>query len=188
MLHRPLALLLTSLRCPLVSHRLPLPPSLSPSLALSSMSAPSLPPLPVPLSAWTSRAYGCVDSLDARGFSACFSEDIWMRFANQPPLSGRESAYAAFSTFFQRLTSLTHDISHEWRTDHTAEGTAILLEASVTYVVDNGGTCTVPATTSWRLRVEADGVERAHWVQIYVDLAPLYALLAAPGSHTEGST
>lgn len=59
-----------------------------------------------------------------------------------------------------------------------AEGTAILLETKVTYLTDNGGTCTVPATTSWRLRVEADGVERAYWVQIYVDLAPLFALLA----------
>ena len=129
------------------------------------------------------RAYACVDSLDARGFSECFSEDIWVRFGNQPPISGRESAYSAFHSFFQRLASLTHEMTHEWRTDGTPEGTALLLESNVTYVTDNGGTCTVPANTSWRLREDADGVEKAHWVQIYVDLAPLHALLAHPAGH-----
>ena len=136
------------------------------------------------LSEWTKRAYACVDGLDALGFSRCFSDNIWMRFANQPPLTGRDSAYTAFNTFFQRFTSLTHEMLHEWRIDDTPDGTALLLESKVTYVVDNGGTCTVPALTSWRLRAEEDGVERAHWVQIYVDLAPLFALLALPANGT----
>lgn len=42
-------------------------------------------PIPtIELSPWTQRAYSCVDELDAYGFSQCFSDDIWMRFANQP--------------------------------------------------------------------------------------------------------
>jgi hypothetical protein len=101
-----------------------------------------------------------------------------MRFANQPPLTGRDAAYTAFNTFFQRLTSLTHQVLYEWRIETpNSDESAVVLETKVTYVTDNGGTCTVPAATSWRLRVEADGVERAYWVQIYVDLAPLFALL-----------
>ena len=137
----------------------------------------------VVLSPWTVRAYSCVDRLDAAGFSACFSSDIWLRFGNAAPVRGRDSAYEAFHSFFQRLTSLTHEMVHEWRVDGTSQGSALLLESNVTYVA-NGGTCTVPATTSWRLRVEADGVERAHWVQIYVDLAPLHALLALPPTNS----
>ena len=161
------------------------------SMSSTAPSASLFRPSPVKLSAWSHRAYACVDKLDAAGFSACFSSDIWMRFANQPPLTGRDNAHAAFHTFFQRLKSLTHEMLREWRDDDTpdGDGTALLLESSVTYITDNGGTCTVPATTSWRLRVEEDGVERAHWVQICVDLAPLFALLALPpDSSTDTST
>ena len=140
---------------------------------------------PVAVCAWTRSAYGCVDRLDARGFSAHFAADIAMRFGNAPPVHGRDSAYAAFHQFFARITSLTHLMTREWRVDGTPEGTALLLESEVTYITDSGGTCTVPATSSWRLRVEADGVERAHWLQICVDLAPLFALLAQPAAaHT----
>ena len=135
--------------------------------------------VPVKLSAWPARAYACVDALDANGFSECFSSDIWLRFANQPPIVGRESARLAFAAFFSRLASLTHHMLHEWRVD-SEEGSAVLLESTVTYITDNGGTCTVPAVSSWRLRVEPDGVERGYWLQIYVDLAPLHALLALP--------
>jgi ketosteroid isomerase-like protein len=128
------------------------------------------------LSPWTQSAYACVDGLDAHGFSQHFADDIWLRFGNQPPVTGRDNAHKAFSQFFQRLRGLTHEMLQEWRVE-TPGSIALLLESKVTYVTDNGGTCVVPAATSWRLRVEPDGVERAYWVQIYVDLAPLFALL-----------
>ena len=143
--------------------------------------APST-PAAVKLSPWTLSAYACVDGLDAYGFSRHFADDIWLRFGNQPALTGRDEAHKAFSQFFQRLTGLTHEMLHEWRIDAPGSSCMLMLESTVTYVTDNGGTCTVPAATSWRLRVEPDGVERAYWVQIYVDLAPLFALLTPASS------
>jgi len=132
----------------------------------------------VPVSDWTRRTYDAVDRRDADGFVRSLTDDVWVRFGNAPPTIGREATRVAIAQFFTAMRTVRHTFLGEWRTE-TTDGPALLLEGEVTYTRHDGGVVTVPALTSYRLRREGDGEERAYWMQVYVDLAPLFAPPAA---------
>ena len=135
------------------------------------------------LSPWTKRAYAAVDALDALAFSQCLSSEVCMRFGNQPPTKGRRAVRAEMSGFFASVAGIVHTVRHEWRVD-VVEGSTVVLETDVAYTRHDGSVVTVPGATTYELRVEADGVERAQRMQVYIDLAPLFA---TPVSGADGA-
>ena len=130
--------------------------------------------MPVSISDWTRRTYAAVDRRDADGFVQSLTDDVWVRFGNGSATVGREATRVAIAQFFTAMRTVRHTFLGEWRTE-TPDGTALLLEGDVTYTRHDGDVVTVPALTSYRLRREADSAERAYWMQVYADLAPLFA-------------
>jgi ketosteroid isomerase-like protein len=120
--------------------------------------------------AWARALYdGAVDKKDAAGFAAAFTDDAWMRFANNDPVIGRANIEAAIAQFFTMIASLKHETTGVF-----SQGDAVILEANVTYTRHDGRLVTVPAVTIFRLTAAPRG-PLARKVQMFVDLAPLFA-------------
>ena len=119
---------------------------------------------------WIRKLYdGAVDRMDAAGFAAVFTDDAWMRFGNADPIIGREAIESAIAQFFTMIAGLKHTTTGIW-----SQQDAVIYEATVTYTRHDGRTVQVPAVTIFRLRKSATGPV-AHRVQMFVDLAPLFA-------------
>ena len=135
------------------------------------------------LSDWTHRAYSAIDASDAVLFTSFFTDDVYFAFANAPPALGRQAACDALAAFCSTVRSLKHSFIGEWRVQTGPTTAALLLESFVTYTRHSGEVVQpIPALTSLRLRVDDDGQERAEWIQIYVDLAPLLNPTVTNGS------
>lgn len=122
--------------------------------------------------AWAKNIYdNSVDRKDAAGFAAAFTDDGWCRFANNPPIVGRENIRAAIAQFFTAMKSLKHASKGTF-----IDGDTVFLEAEVTYLRHDDAKVTVPAMTVFRIASEEEGGRfLADQCRIYVDLAPLFA-------------
>lgn len=117
-----------------------------------------------------------VDRKDASAFANAFVADGWLRFGNNPPITGRDNIREAIAQFFTLFASLSHEDTGTTWTDGT-----LVLEANVTYTLHQGGTVTVSACTIFRMADPGEtGKPVARKCQIYVDLAPLFGALQNP--------
>ena len=120
---------------------------------------------------WANRLYSeGVDNKDATMFADAFTEEGWLRFGNNPPLIGRETIREAIAGFFTMFASLQHESAGTTYSNGT-----LVIEATVTYTLFNGGTVTVPTCTIFRFADTSGDNPLAHKCQIYVDLAPLFS-------------
>lgn len=126
--------------------------------------------------AWADRMYAeAVDRKDADGFAAAFTDDGWLRFGNNDPITGRENIRQAIAGFFTLMQSLQHESTGTTWSDGT-----LVVEANVTYTLFDGRTVTVPACTIYRIEDAGAAKPLAKKCQIYVDLAPLFSALQNP--------
>ena len=105
-----------------------------------------------------------IDSMDARGFAAAFTDEGRFRFGNAPTVVGRDAIEDAVSQFFSQLTGLRHDILDVW--DH---GDVVISEVEVTYNRQDGKTISLPAVTVGRRNESLLSDYR-----IYMDVNPLF--------------
>lgn len=76
--------------------------------------------------AWADRLYSeAVDRKDADGFAAVFTDDAWMRFDNDDPITGRENIRQAIAGFFTLFQALKHE-----STGTTWCGGTLVIEAT----------------------------------------------------------
>ena len=125
--------------------------------------------------AWATDLYANgVDRKDANMFAGVFTDDGWCRFANNPPLEGREAIRTAIAQFFTVMAGVSHESLGTFY-----DAGDLVLEANVTYTLHAGGTVTVPAVTIFRMTAAA-GKLQAENCRIFVDLAPLFTAAAQP--------
>ena len=125
------------------------------------------------LVAWARAIYDdSVDHKDANGFAAAFTSDAWLRFANNPPIIGRENIRGAIAQFFTAMKALKHTAKGAF-----VDGDTLILEAEVTYTRHDDAKVTVPAVTIFRIASSKAGKSEflADQCRIYVDLMPLFA-------------
>ena len=123
--------------------------------------------------AWATELYANgVDRRDANIFADAFTDNGWCRFANNPPLEGREAIRTAIAQFFTLMAGVSHESLGTFY-----DAGDLVLEAKVTYTLHAGGTVTVPAVTIFRMTA-AGGKPQAENCRIFVDLAPLFAAVA----------
>ena len=125
---------------------------------------------------WADRLYSeGVDNKDAVMFADAFADDGWLRFGNNPVITGRDNIREAIAGFFTVFASLRHQSAGTTLADGT-----LVLEAVVTYTLHGGGTVTVPACTIFGMR-PGPGEPKAESCRIYVDLTPLFSAAQAGG-------
>ena len=117
------------------------------------------------MSEWVERAYAAVDRKDAAGYAECLTEDVWFRFANNEPVTGRDTVRQVLHQFFSSFETIRHRMIGEWRQDET-----LIIAADVTYGRRDGSSVTLPGATIYWMR--GDQAERA---QVFIDVAPLFA-------------
>ena len=127
---------------------------------------------------WADRLYSeGVDNKDAAMFADAFTSEGWLRFGNNPPLIGRDAIREAIAGFFSMFASLEHESAGTTFSDGT-----LVVEATVTYTLFEGGTVSVPACTIFRFADTSGERPLAHKCQIYVDLAPLFSAVQNAGT------
>ncbi len=127
---------------------------------------------------WADRLYSeGVDNKDAAMFADAFTPEGWLRFGNNPPLIGRDAIRDAIAGFFTMFASLEHQSAGTTFSDGT-----LVVEATVTYTLFDGGTVSVPACTIFRFADTSGERPLAHKCQIYVDLAPLFSAVQNAGT------
>ena len=119
--------------------------------------------------AWARELYKKVDSKDAAGYAAVFTDDGWLRFGNNDPVVGRTTIEAAIAQFFTAMVSLRHEFVRT-----TLHENLLFLEATVTYTRHDRAVVSVPAMTVYQM-TDRGGVRKAERCNIYVDLTPLFA-------------
>jgi len=77
---------------------------------------------------WIVRFFETIDRMDADGFAGYFSENGEFRFANHPPLQGRDAVRDGAQGIFGMLTGIEHELVNTWHPDEN-----ILVEGVVHY-------------------------------------------------------
>ena len=111
------------------------------------------------------RMFAVADTLDVEKYVNYLAPDVYFRFGNAEPVTGRNAVRDAVGHFFTTIKGLQHTIVREWR-----EGDTIIQQLDVTYTRLDGNRVTLPAVNILRLNDDTVADYR-----IYVDLAPVYA-------------
>jgi ketosteroid isomerase-like protein len=109
--------------------------------------------------------FAVADTLDVDRYVNYLHPDVYFRFANAEPITGREAVREAVGHFFATIKGLQHTIVHEW-----LDGDTIIQQLDVTYTRLDDNKVTIPAVNI--LRMKSDTVAD---YRIYVDLTPVYA-------------
>ena len=115
---------------------------------------------------WVAAFFADADKKDIAALSAWFAPNIELRFANNPPLHGKEAAAEAMGGFYSTISAMRHK-----RENVIIDGNVAAQQAVVTYTDLNGRE--VPLPVASYLRRSAPDVLDRLW--IYIDIAPLYA-------------
>jgi len=115
---------------------------------------------------WVEDFYREVDKLDMACLSAAISDDIDVRFGNNPTINGKAAAIESFKAFWTAIAGMAHR-----RVELVAQGDMAVFMANVTYTRHDGSTVTVPVSS--HIRKDNNGKINRLWV--YIDLAPLFA-------------
>lgn len=114
---------------------------------------------------WVHDYYHAVDSMSMDAYLAWHTDNVRLRFSNNPTAQGKEAVASGLTQLWDSLQSLKHEFSAIWEVDNVA-----IAEANITYVRKDGHTVVLPCVTV--LRRAGDLVDD---VRIYMDLSPLFA-------------
>jgi ketosteroid isomerase-like protein len=123
------------------------------------------------MSDWITEYFTEVDAMRLESFVDKHTEDAVVVFGNNPPAEGKEAIAAAIGGFWSLIGGLRHDRRNLWFTE---DGTAV-LETSVRYRTKGGAEFAFPCVSLVERR--ADGLVTS--LRVHIDLAPLFAAIAA---------
>ena len=87
-----------------------------------------------------------VDNLDSAGFVDFFCETGLFRFANQPPIQGKEAIETVVAAFFKSLKTLSHKNLEVWQVEN-----AVIINGWVTYTRLNNSQLKIPFSVTLKL-------------------------------------
>jgi ketosteroid isomerase-like protein len=114
---------------------------------------------------WPADFFRDADSLQLPRLVAWFSDDIEVRFGNQPAIHGKAAATEAFRAFWSNISGMRHV-----RDVLVQAGDMAAQFSQVTYVRHDGSEATMPVASHLR-RVGEGRIDRL-WIMI--DMAPLF--------------
>ena len=118
---------------------------------------------------WLRRYYDEVDSMNLNAHIAWHTDDVVVRFGNNPPVIGKAAMAEAIGHFFTTIGGMRHKFGQV----HT-DGDSTVLEADIEYTRLDGNVVEVVSASVLHRR--GDLVDS---LKIYIDLAPVFALEAA---------
>jgi len=92
------------------------------------------------------QVFHAVDNRDSAGFVDFFCETGLFRFANQPPIQGKEAIEKAVAAFFKGLKTLSHKDLEVWQVEN-----AIIINGWVTYNRLNNSQLKIPFSVTLKL-------------------------------------
>ena len=117
------------------------------------------------MSDWTRDYFDDVDNMRLDAYIARHSDDVVVRFGNNPPAHGKAEVAGNIGHFWSMINGLRHTFVNSWEVDGTA-----IVEADIDYVRKDGATVNVPCTT---ILHRSD--QLVDHVRVYIDLAPVFA-------------
>ena len=114
---------------------------------------------------WAADFFRDADSFQLPRLVSWFSDDIEVRFGNQPALHGKAAAEEAFRGFWSGIAGMRHS-----REQLVADGDLAAQFSLVTYVRHDGSDVTMPVASQLR-RIGPGKIDRL-W--IVIDMAPLF--------------
>jgi hypothetical protein len=114
---------------------------------------------------WTREYFDDVDNMRLDAWIARHSDDVVVRFGNNPPAHGKSEVSTNIAHFWTMIDGLKHTFVNQWEIDDTA-----IVEADIDYTRKDGGVVSVPCTTI--LHRSDDLVDQ---VRVFIDLAPVFA-------------
>lgn len=119
---------------------------------------------------WMVAYYTAADGLDMDGMLAQHTEDSTATVGNNPTLHGKDAIRAGIAQLWSLLRAMRHTFVRTWEVDAGAAG---IVDARVTYVLQNGRSVTVPVMTVLTRRGEL-----VSDLRFCIDMAPVFAALA----------
>ena len=117
---------------------------------------------------WLAQFFAAVDRMDETVFARHFDPDSGsFRFANHPPVHGREAIAAGCAGIFGLLDSIRHDIQAHWVADND-----LLVEGQVHYRRKDGFELSVPFMSVFEFAAGSPGPVRAY--RVFVDSHALF--------------
>jgi hypothetical protein len=117
------------------------------------------------MSDWVREYYNDVDNMRLDDWIARHTDDVVVRFGNNPPARGKDEVANNIGQFWTMIGGLKHDIQNRWDVDGTT-----ILEVDVDYTRSDGQHVTVPCTSI--LHRSGDLVDS---LRVCIDLAPVFA-------------
>jgi ketosteroid isomerase-like protein len=114
---------------------------------------------------WIDEYFADVDAMRLEPWLDRHTDDVVVRFGNNPPAVGKEQVGQAIAGFWETIGGLRHTV----RKSHQA-GDTVTMEFDVTYERTDGKEVTVPCASVLHRR--GDLVDS---LSVYIDLAPVYA-------------
>ncbi len=114
---------------------------------------------------WIKEYYDDVDAMALERWLSHHTDDVVVRFGNNPPAQGKTEVGEAIAGFWSTIGGLRHDI----KAAHRA-GDTVALEVDVTYERTDGASVTVPCASVLHRRGEL-----VDSLNVYIDLAPVYS-------------
>jgi ketosteroid isomerase-like protein len=114
---------------------------------------------------WLRDYYDDVDNMRLEAFVDRHTDDVVVRFGNNPPAVGKDEVRQAIGYFWTLIGGLRHDFLHVY-----AEGDTTIVESDIEYTRTDGGHVTVPCTSVLH---RANGL--VDELRVYLDLAPVFA-------------
>lgn len=108
--------------------------------------------------------YRKVDAMDTEGFVNLFAEDGIFRWANMPPVSGKQNLTSFLNGFFQSIKAISHTDLEYWDLPATR-----IVTGYVTYTRLNDTTLRVPFSVIIKFRGEL-----INEFLIFIDTSELY--------------
>jgi ketosteroid isomerase-like protein len=124
------------------------------------------------MSDWIVDYYADVDAMNLRSYVDRHTDDAEVVFGNNPPVTGKAAIAEAIGGFWALIGGLRHERRHLWLVDG---GTTAVLEVVTHYTTEGGAVVSVPCVSL--LDRAPDG--RVRSLRVHIDLAPLFAQIAA---------
>jgi ketosteroid isomerase-like protein len=114
---------------------------------------------------WLRDYYDDVDNMRLDAFVDRHTDDVVVKFGNNPPAVGKDEVRQAIGYFWTLIGGLRHEFVNVF-----AEGDTTILEAEIDYTRKDGGHVTVPCTSILHRRGEF-----VDQLRVYLDLTPVFA-------------